>query len=153
MGILSTSPWQITKPFSLSTILHLETIFTLANGYIGLRGTPGFCSHIGKYGCYAAGAFNETPFFGAELANLPMPFDYQIKIDGQIVDLGETDKFIVFEDGITGIQAAKENGFFGVGIIRIGERADFEKAGADIIVNDLSEITFEELEEKITALV
>lgn len=66
---------------------------------------------------------------------------------------GVTDKFIVFEDGLSGVEAAKKNGFFAVGIIRIGEHADFVKAGADIIVNDLSEISFDALEKKISALV
>jgi trehalose/maltose hydrolase-like predicted phosphorylase len=88
MGTISTTPWQIAKSFSLDAIEHLKTIFTRANGYIGLRAaTLGFSVQSGKYGCYIADTFNETPFFGAELANLPMPLDYQIKIDGKVIDL------------------------------------------------------------------
>ncbi len=63
---------------------------------------------------------------------------------------GRTKKFIVFEDGTSGIEAGKKNGYYGVGIIRIGTREDFEKAGADIIVNDLSEISLDEIKEEIT---
>lgn len=66
---------------------------------------------------------------------------------GKISDIthGEAKKFVVFEDGISGIEYAKQNGFFAVGIIRIGTRQDFEKAGADIIVNDLSETSCDEI--------
>jgi len=56
---------------------------------------------------------------------------------------------IVFEDGLTGIEAAKQNNFFAVAIIRIGKREDFEKAGADIIVNDLSELNADDIINKI----
>ncbi len=62
----------------------------------------------------------------------------------------KVNKFIVLEDGTSGIEAGKKNGYYGVGIIRIGTREDFEKAGADIIVNDLSEISLDEIKEKIT---
>jgi len=62
---------------------------------------------------------------------------------------GRVKKFIVFEDGTSGIEAGKKNGFFGVGIIRIGTREDFVKAGADIIVNDLSETGLDAIKEEI----
>jgi beta-phosphoglucomutase len=63
---------------------------------------------------------------------------------------GEVMRFIVFEDAIAGVEAAKKNGFFTVGIVRIGQKSCFEKAGADIVVHDLSEITYEELKKIVT---
>jgi len=63
---------------------------------------------------------------------------------------GEAEKFVVFEDGISGVESAKQNGFYAVGIIRIGTKEDFERAGADIIVNDLSEISFDEIIERLS---
>ena len=61
---------------------------------------------------------------------------------------GKVSKFVVFEDGVSGVEAAKDNGFFAVGIIRIGKRSDFEKVGADIIVNDLDETSLDEIVQK-----
>ena len=45
---------------------------------------------------------------------------------------------VVFQDAITGVQAAKAGGFFCVGILRYGEAAKL--AGADRIIMDLSDI-------------
>lgn len=56
---------------------------------------------------------------------------------------------VVFEDGLTGIEAAKQNNFFAVGIVRIGQKEYFEKVGADIIVNDLNEIKIDDMLKKL----
>lgn len=56
---------------------------------------------------------------------------------------------VVFEDGLTGIEAAKSNNYFAVAIVRIGKKEDFEKVNADIIVDDLSQLKVEDIIEKI----
>jgi beta-phosphoglucomutase-like phosphatase (HAD superfamily) len=55
---------------------------------------------------------------------------------------------IVFEDAPAGIRAAKKCGMFGVGILRIGKAFELWQAGADLVVKDLSEISYPKLKEK-----
>jgi len=51
------------------------------------------------------------------------------------------DKAIVIEDAILGVEAGKKGNFLlVVGVARNGEELDLEKAGADIVVNKLTEI-------------
>lgn len=56
--------------------------------------------------------------------------------------------FIVFEDAPVGIKAAKLANMFGVGIMRIGSEKDFRNAGADIVVNDLNELPYDDLKQQ-----
>lgn len=53
--------------------------------------------------------------------------------------------YIVFEDAPSGIEACKKNRMFGVGIRRIGERSALVEAGADIVVDDLGELSYDGL--------
>ena len=57
---------------------HYETIFTLCNGYMGMRAHPGFSPFSCETGYYAAGIFNKTPYFKSEPVNMPLPFNYTI---------------------------------------------------------------------------
>ena len=56
--------------------------------------------------------------------------------------------YIVFEDAPSGIEAGKENGMFCVGIRRIGDRSILVEAGADIVVDDLGELGYDELKSR-----
>ena len=60
---------------------------------------------------------------------------------------GRIRRYIVFEDAPSGIAACKENGMFGVGVRRIGGRAAFVEAGADVVVDDLGELGYGALRE------
>jgi len=47
----------------------------------------------------------------------------------------------VFEDALAGVEAGKAGGFgFVVGVDRVGQREDLQKHGADVVVDDLSEL-------------
>jgi beta-phosphoglucomutase-like phosphatase (HAD superfamily) len=61
---------------------------------------------------------------------------------------GRIKHYIVFEDAPSGIEAGKENGMFCVGIRRIGDRSILIDAGADIVVDDLGELGYDELKSR-----
>lgn len=52
---------------------------------------------------------------------------------------------VVFEDAPSGIEAAKSLGYCAIGILRIGTRSALEQAGADVVTQDLSIMTIEDL--------
>jgi len=54
-------------------------------------------------------------------------------------------KFVVFEDAPSGIEAAKSLGYYAVGVLRIGEESALRQAGADIVVSDLGVVKLEDL--------
>ncbi|HDT15474.1 MAG TPA: hypothetical protein ENN55_04615, partial [Firmicutes bacterium] len=83
--------WMLEQKADLKNIGHYETIYTLANGYAGLRGTPGFLFYEGKPGFYPAGVYNNTPVFGSELVNLPSFINYSVKVDGEKITAGMVD--------------------------------------------------------------
>ena len=60
----------------------------------------------------------------------------------------EIKHFVVFEDAPAGIKVAKTAGMFGVGILRIGTAKKLWDAGANIVVNDLSELSYRRLKQK-----
>ena len=55
---------------------------------------------------------------------------------------------IVFEDAPVGIRTAKAAGMFGVGILRIGTANELWQAGADLVVKDLSELSYRRLKQR-----
>ncbi len=61
----------------------------------------------------------------------------------------EIKHFVVFEDAPAGIEVAKTAGMFGVGILRIGTAKKLWDAGANIVVNDLSELSYRRLKQKV----
>ncbi|MCK5109519.1 MAG: hypothetical protein KAR25_07490, partial [Methanosarcinales archaeon] len=58
---------------------------------------------------------------------------------------GKIKHYIVFEDAPSGIRAGKENGMFCVSIRRIGDPSILIGAGADIVVDDLGELSYDAL--------
>jgi beta-phosphoglucomutase-like phosphatase (HAD superfamily) len=54
---------------------------------------------------------------------------------------------VVFEDAISGVRAAKRGRMFCVGIVRIGTPEDLRNAGADVVVEDLDEVSYRALTE------
>lgn len=63
-----------------------ETIFTLANGYRGLRGTLEF-SKIGHRGNFIAGVYNQAEAFVTEIVNCQDPLVFNLYIDGELMDI------------------------------------------------------------------
>jgi beta-phosphoglucomutase len=57
----------------------------------------------------------------------------------------QIERFVVFEDAASGLEAAKSRGYNAVGILRIGEKEALEEAGADIVTEDLRTIRVEDL--------
>ena len=53
---------------------------------------------------------------------------------------------VVFEDSVAGVISAKKGGFFTIGIDRAGNEESLKEEGADIIVRDLEEISFNQRE-------
>jgi len=61
------------------------------------------------------------------------------------VSEGKIERFVVFEDAPSGLEAAKSLGYHAVGALRIGEKEALEEAGADIVTEDLSTIEIQDL--------
>ena len=53
---------------------------------------------------------------------------------------------IVFEDAVSGVQAAKAGMMLCVGVARLGDEKALQEAGADVVVSSLEQLTFERLE-------
>ncbi|WP_027307813.1 glycoside hydrolase family 65 protein [Caloramator sp. ALD01] len=66
-----------------------ETIFTLANGYRGLRGAIEF-SKIGERGNFIAGVFDKNTAQVTEIVNCQDPLIFNIYVDGEIIDIDST---------------------------------------------------------------
>ena len=60
-----------------------------------------------------------------------------------ILSLEKIKRFVVFEDAPSGVEAAKSLGYYVVGVLRIGNESALYKAGADIVVRDLSMVSEE----------
>jgi beta-phosphoglucomutase len=58
---------------------------------------------------------------------------------------GEIDRYFVFEDAASGMEAAKSLGYFAVGVWRLGDREALDEAGADIVTDDLSTLEVKDL--------
>ena len=61
------------------------------------------------------------------------------------ISRNEISDCVVFEDAPAGIKAADSLGMFSVGIARIGSKEYLRQAGANVVVSDLEEITYENL--------
>jgi len=61
------------------------------------------------------------------------------------VSEGQIERFVVFEDAPSGLEAAKSLGYHAVGILRIGELKALEETGAEIVTEDLNTIRVEDV--------
>src|SRR4030042_1726616 len=57
----------------------------------------------------------------------------------------ELGQFLVFEDAASGVQVAKSLGYIAVGVWRLGERGELERAGADLVTADLKGVDVADL--------
>lgn len=66
---------------------HYETLFTLSNGYIGIRGVKDFCGSFFRKGTFFAGVFDKSEARVVELVNCPEFFTYDIFIGSERMDI------------------------------------------------------------------
>lgn len=81
-----------------------ETIFTLANGYRGIRGSLNFSSS-GENGNFIAGVFDKSDAQVTEIVNCPNPLCFGIYLDNEKIDIDKCRviKFKRYLDMETGI--------------------------------------------------
>jgi len=73
--------------FQLEYLGKYETIFTLSNGYMGVRAATEETYREETRGCYIAGLFDKFPGEVTELANIPDWLNVDLKLDGEKFDL------------------------------------------------------------------
>ncbi len=72
----------VEDDFDPRRVRHWETLFTLANGYMGLRGSSELSPGLGEPGLYAAGVYDATGTYTDEIVNLPLPLGIRANVDG-----------------------------------------------------------------------
>jgi len=90
--VVSPSPSQwlmVEDEFDVFRVRHFETLFALANGYAGVRGSIEPCPLLGDAGFYVAGVFDNTPGGTYEIVNLPCWLGIAANMDGFDFDLGK----------------------------------------------------------------
>jgi kojibiose phosphorylase len=86
--LLSEQEWLIAEEsYELQKIPIHETLFTLANGYVGVRGSLEQGSQNNLRTTYFAGVFDATVDFFTELANAPCWIGIKIIADKEAIDL------------------------------------------------------------------
>jgi len=73
-----------------------ETIFTLSNGYMGVRAATEETYREETRGCYIAGLFDKFPGEVTELANIPDWLNVDLKLDSEKFDL-KTGKILSYQ--------------------------------------------------------
>jgi kojibiose phosphorylase len=68
-------------------LAHYESIFALANGYMGVRASLETNPILGDAGFYVAGVYDQVHDFNHEIVNLPCWLGLGINVDGFPVDL------------------------------------------------------------------
>ena len=93
-AIVAVDPaWHVSQDdFEPASQHHMESVFTLGNGYFSSRGTleEGYAGDIPI--TFAHGVFDDAPIVVTELANLPNWLDFSLAVDGQRfrLDQGQT---------------------------------------------------------------
>jgi kojibiose phosphorylase len=84
----SAEPWRLTEDrFDRSRLAHFETIFTLANGYVGVRGSPAAGDRLAAPGTFLAGVDDGVDGGAArEIVNLPCWLGVRATMDGFTFD-------------------------------------------------------------------
>lgn len=81
--------WDVElEQYNKNDIKKYETIFVLANGYKGLRGSLEF-SRIGNRGNFVAGIFDKGQAQVTEIVNCQDPLGFNIYIDNELVSMEE----------------------------------------------------------------
>lgn len=81
--------WKVSlNEYSSDDSKKYETLFTLANGYRGIRGALEFSSK-GNRGNYIAGIFDKSQSQVTEIVNLQDPLGFNIYIEDEKVDIDE----------------------------------------------------------------
>ena len=84
----SKEAWLLTEDkFNPNHAFHYESIFTLANGYAGVRGSLEMNTELGDAGFYVAGVFDQVHEFTHEIVNLPCWLGVGANMDGFNFDL------------------------------------------------------------------
>jgi len=77
--------------FDRRRVAHWETLFTLANGYAGVRGSPEMTPAAGDPGFFIAGVFDQVEGSTHEIVNLPCWLELNASMDGFDFDLRRGD--------------------------------------------------------------
>lgn len=84
----SKEAWLLTEDkFNPNHAFHYESIFTLANGYAGVRGSLEMNTELGDAGFYVAGVFDQVHEFTHEIVDLPCWLGVGANMDGFNFDL------------------------------------------------------------------
>lgn len=87
---LSKPAWLLEQSrYEPRDIRHFETIFTLANGYAGVRGSCELDPLVGSPGLYVAGLFDAVGDGAREIVNLPGWLDVRANLAGFDLDPGK----------------------------------------------------------------
>ena len=103
---LSNDAWLIKeKGWSPGKLGARETLFTLGNGYLGLRGIYEEIPDGTEQGTYIAGVYDRAASMVPELVNAPNPIDFRIAVEGEKLDIGrmnivENERVLDMKNGI-----------------------------------------------------
>ncbi len=87
-NLLGEKKWLISEEsYKPDKLPFYETLFTLANGYVGVRGSLEFVSQTSCPGTYFAGVFDATLDAFTELANAPSWIGLKVVANAEEVDL------------------------------------------------------------------
>lgn len=85
-SVLSSSDWLIVqKGYRPDETPKYETLFTLANGFMGTRGAYEEPVAGGYPATYIAGVFDRTVTFSEELANAPNWLGLEVRVNGELM--------------------------------------------------------------------
>ncbi len=85
---MSLAEWcMVEDGFRPSHLAHYESVFALANGYMGVRASPETNPTLADPGFYVAGVFDQVQGFQHEIVNLPCWLGLGLNVDGFPVDL------------------------------------------------------------------
>lgn len=88
---MDNSSWEVEqKAYHSSENRRYETLFTLANGYRGMRGALEF-SGIGETGNFIAGIFDKAEALTAEIVNAPNPITFHIYAEDELIDIDSSE--------------------------------------------------------------
>lgn len=87
---LSKDAWLIEEkkqPFTPEHLQTYESMFTLGNGYLGVRGVMEEMPVGSEPGTFVAGVYDKSAAQVEELINLPNPLDFRVASEGEKLDV------------------------------------------------------------------